>query len=139
MDARGGITLFEVLLALAIFLGALAAISQLVHTGTIAAAEGQLQSEAVVRCQAKMGEVVSGIEPLEPVQDETFEDGDGLWTWSLSIGDGPHVDLMQLSVTVRHTRENGSLDASFTVERLIRDPQLYIDAAAAASLETEGS
>ncbi len=134
---RRGMTLFEVLIALAVFLASLAAISQLIHVGTIAAAEGQLQTEAVLRCETKMAEVIAGIEPMDPVSDEIFaDDQEGRWAWSLVVGDGPHLDTLQLSVTVTHVRANGSMDASFNMDRLVRNPQIFIDAAE-ASLEAE--
>ncbi|MBX3438968.1 MAG: hypothetical protein KF861_15865 [Planctomycetaceae bacterium] len=128
---RQGITLFEVLVSLAIFMGALAAIAQIVDTGTTASATGQLQSEAVLRCETKLAEVVSGIQAMDAVQGETFPD-DASWSWSLAITDGPHPDLLQLTVEVSHVRANGTTDADFSLTRLIRDPQLFLDAAAAA-------
>lgn len=126
---RRGITLFEVLLALGIFLGAIAAIGQVINVGTIAAGEGQLNSEAVLRCETKLAEVIVGIEPMVAAEAQPFAD-DGRWLWSLTVTDGPHADLLQLDVTVTHNRLNGTQDATFTLTRLVRDPQLYIDAAA---------
>lgn len=131
LHSRAGITLFEVLVALAIFLGALAGIAQIVDTGSTAAVTGQLQSEAVLRCETTLAEIVSGVHPLESVQREIYPD-DSAWSWSLTVADGPHPDVIQLTVEVVHARTNGSTDATFTMTRLIRDPQLFLDAAAAA-------
>ncbi len=136
-QCRRGMTLFEVLIALAIFLAALAAISQLIHVGTIASADGQLQTEAILRGETKLAEIVAGVEPMDSVSQQMFADDESRrWSWSLSVLDGPHLDTLQLSVTVTHVRENGSMDASFTLDRLVRDPQIFADAAA-ASLEAE--
>lgn len=135
-DSRRGITLFEVLLALAVFLGAFAAVGQVIDTGSQASIEGQLESAAVLRAQTKLSEVVAGIEPMEGVQGQTFED-DPNWTWSLTVGDGPHVDLLLLTITIEHIRPNGTVDGSFLLNRLVRNPQLFIDAAEEAALAEE--
>ena len=134
IPVRRGITLFEVLLALGIFLGALAAIGQIVDVGTVASNKGRLQSEAVLSCETKLAEVISGIEPLAGVQGQSFAD-EADWTWSLTIADGPHPDLLHLSVEVSHARPNGTSNADFTLTRLVRDPQLFIDAAASQEVE----
>lgn len=134
---RRGITLFEVLLALAIFLGAFAAVGQIIDVGRQASVEGQLENDAVLRAQTKLAEVIAGIEPMAAVESQPFED-DPDWRWGLAINEGPHVDLLALSISVEHTRPNGSIDAAFVLNRFVRDPQLFIDAAASASLSEEG-
>jgi general secretion pathway protein I len=128
--------LFEVLLALAIFLGAFAAVAQVVDVGRQASVEGQLENDAVLRAQTKLSEVIAGIEPMSAVQGQPFDD-DPNWTWGLSISDGPHVDLLAVAITIEHVRPNGNIDAAFILNRLVRDPQLFIDAAAGASLSGE--
>lgn len=130
---RRGITLFEVVLALGIFLGAFAAIAQVIDLGRQASVTGQLQNEAVLRAQTKLAEVIAGVEPMSALQSQPFED-DPNWTWGLTMGDSPHADLLGLTITVEHMRANGSIDAAFVLTRFVRDPQLFIDAAANASL-----
>src|SRR5690606_31005323 len=119
--------------ALAVFLGAFAAIGQVIDLGRQASVEGQLENEAVLRAQTKLAEVIAGIEPMTALEGQAFED-DPNWTWGLTMGDGPHVDVLGLTITVEHTRANGSVDAAFVLTRFVRDPQLFIDAAANASL-----
>src|SRR2546425_7335081 len=46
-----GLTLLEVLLSLALFLGALAVISQLWYSGVRASVQSQLRTQAVLRCE----------------------------------------------------------------------------------------
>ncbi len=55
-----GLTLFEVVIAMAIFAGAITALSQALSTATRAALQARLQSQAVLLCQTKMAEVVGG-------------------------------------------------------------------------------
>lgn len=126
-----GFTLFEVLISLAIFLTALAALSQLVSTGVQASSRARLETQAILRCESKMAEVLAGVEPLETLAATPFED-DPSWTWSLEIGAGPHVDLLELNVTVSHTGVSDLATVSYSMSRYIRDPQLFIDAALAA-------
>ena len=133
---RHGITLFEVVLALAIFLLAFAAVGQIVQNGSRASVDGQLQNDAVLRAQSKLAEIIAGVEPMSAMQGQAFED-DADWTWSLTMGDGPHVDLVLLTVMVEHIGGNGETDASFSINRLVRDPQLFIDAAANAAMSAE--
>lgn len=133
---RRGITLFEVLLALAIFLGAFAAIAQIIDLGRQASVEGQLENDAVLRAQTKLAEVIAGIEPMSAVQGQPFDD-DPNWTWGLSISDGPHADLLAVAVSIEHVRSDGNLNSAFTLNRFVRDPQVFIDAAANASLSGE--
>ena len=123
-------------MALAVFLGAFTVIGQIISTGSRASVAGQLESEAVLRARTKLAEVVGGIEPVAGVQGESFED-DPSWTWSLTVSDGPHDDLLLLTITIEHLGSDGTPDATFLLNRIVRDPQLFIDAAAEAALAEE--
>ena len=127
-NSRRGLTLFEVVLSLAIFLGALTALSQLAHNGSRAAVQARFQSQAILRCESKLAEVTAGVVPLEAVEGASFEDDPEHWTWSLAVEQGPHDDLLALAVTVRYSGASLA-NVSQTLRRFVRDPQLYIDAA----------
>lgn len=133
VSRRSGITLLEVVIAVAIFLAAMTAITRLVTTGTRASVRGQLQTEAILRCESKLGEVIAGIEPLEPVDSQPMptDDGEG-WVWSMQViyGDDEYAPL-SLEIMVQHLMQDGSANAAFTIYRTIRDPQLFVDAALA--------
>jgi hypothetical protein len=133
---RHGLTIYEVFLALTLLLGALAVLSQHVAVGTRAAVRGQLQSRAALLCETKLSEVLAGIEPMSQTSEMSIEDAGAGWTWSLEVAAGPAEDLLNLAVTVAHANERGENDASFTVHRLARDPQVFTDAASAASSST---
>jgi type II secretory pathway pseudopilin PulG len=126
---RRGMSLLEVFVALAIFIAALAVISQIITTGTRASARAQFQSEATLRAESTMAEAVSGIIPLQ--NDKKAFDDDASWQWSLTVESGPHVDTLLLTVVADHTNENGRLNGSATLKRVIRDPQLFLNAASA--------
>ncbi len=137
-SARGrrGLTLLEVIIALGIFAGSMAALSQLITTGLQAAVRSRYQTQAIFRCQSKMAEVVAGYDPMDTVTDAPFED-DANWTWSLESQVGPHDALLELVVTVVHNDDTGFASASFRLSRYIRDPQIFLDAAAAEEASEE--
>jgi general secretion pathway protein I len=118
---RRGITLYEVVLALAIFSGAMAAISQVIATGARAALQARLQS--LLLCESKMGELIGGVIPAQPVSEASFTSDPSLdgWTWSLAINTGPRTGVSSVEVSVACRRAGSQVDASFTVARLVRD------------------
>lgn len=129
---RRGISLFEVVLALSIFIGALAAITQVLRTGSRASIRAQLQSEAVLLCERRMNEVIAGVQPLESVDHAPIDDRSD-WFWSLKIEDSGTVNLLRLEVAVEHAGKSANNTASYHLVRLLRDPQVYVDAANAAA------
>jgi general secretion pathway protein I len=124
---RRGITLYEVVIALVIFAGAMAAISEGVSTGVRAALQSRLQSQAILLCESKMGEVIAGVVPRSSVGESAFTEPqlEG-WTWGLSVKPGPHTGLMLVQVDVAYRLAGESVDASFSMERLVRDPSAFV-------------
>ena len=123
---RAGLTLFELLLALAIFLTALAALAQLLDSGARAAAQSQLQTEAIIRCESKLGELVSGITPIKPVSNQVFDD-DPNWSCRLTVADGAWPNLQLVEFRVSHAGQSSLGNTSYTLRRYVRDPRLFID------------
>lgn len=123
---RRGLTLFEVLLALVIFVGAFTAIGQLISSGVRGALRSRFQLQAAQLCQAKMGEVVCGALPLKTAQ-AVYTD-DPAWTWSLIVGPAPVQGLMTVEITVQRLSQNKTVATKFSMTRYVRDPQLYIAA-----------
>ncbi|MDA1052671.1 MAG: hypothetical protein O3C40_19620 [Planctomycetota bacterium] len=125
---RNGLTLFELLLALAIFLTSLAALAQLLASGARAAAQSQLQTEAILRCESKLGELVSGITPIKAVSNQAFDD-DSTWSWRVTVSDGPWPNLQLVELRVSHRGQSSLGDTSHTLRRYLRDPRLFVDEA----------
>ena len=136
---RAGITLLEVLVSVAIFLGALTTIMQLLSLGKRAEMMTRLQTEAVMRCEAKMAEVVSGAQELTSVDNEVFPDseGSGMWQWRLTSMNSSAGGLLQVTVRVRYVVGDDDEMTSFELNRFMRDPQLFIDAALSTSEVSE--
>ena len=120
-----GLTLFELLLALAIFLASLAALAQLLASGSRAAAQSKLQTEAILRCESKLGELVSGIEPIQSASKGSFDD-DSRWSWQVTAADGPWPNLQLIELQVFHTGQSSLSSTSYTLRRYVRDPQLFV-------------
>lgn len=125
--ASRGLTLFEVLLSLSIFMGAMVVLSQLWYGGVRASVQTQLRTQAILRCESKLNEVVAGILPLQSVGDTPFED-DSTWTWNLQVTPGPHADVWLVVVNVSHPGQGGLSSSGHQLTRLIRDPQVWTDA-----------
>lgn len=135
-STRNGLSLLEVLLSVAIFLGALTAIMQLLNNGQRAEVSARLKTEATLRADAKMAEIICGIEEAVSSDGNKFDDDEiGNWQWSVSVSSGISADLLLIDLTVEHIPEGDMPNAAFTLSRYMRDPQLFIDAALSESAE----
>jgi type II secretory pathway pseudopilin PulG len=135
VDSRRGLTLLEVLLSLGLFLGALAALSQLWYGGVRASVQARLATQAILRCESKLNEVVAGAVPLQTTNDTPFED-DASWTWSLQVEVGPHADTLLVTVRTSHPGQSGLSSSDHQLRRVIRDPQVWTAAQQATTEET---
>ena len=137
MTRRSGFTLLEVIVSLSIFVASFAALSQLFSLGARAAVDAALETQAAVRAEAKMAEVVAGIESFEAASETPFED-DPNWSWSLELNQTEqHVDVYEMTVTVVFQHGSDPPAMTFSLVRFRRDPQLILDEAAAAAEEDE--
>jgi hypothetical protein len=127
---RSGMTLIEVFVALSIFTAALAVITQIIHTGSLASVQALLVSDGVLRAESKLAEAASGAVSMQSTSG-TFED-DANWSWTLSVAAGPQTSTLLLTVDAAHSA-GGVVNAKVSLSRLIRDPQIYADAAGAAT------
>jgi hypothetical protein len=124
-------SLLEVFVALAIFIAALAVITQIISTGSRASLRAQFQSEATLRAESTMAEAIAGVIKMQ--NDRKAFDDDANWQWSLAVESGPHVDTLLLTVTTEHTTESGKVNGAATLKRIIRDPELFLNAGSAAT------
>ncbi|MFO1040137.1 MAG: hypothetical protein U0941_00040 [Planctomycetaceae bacterium] len=128
--ARRGLSLLEVLISVAIFLGALTVIMFALNTGQRSEIAARLQSEAVLRCEAVMGEIVSGVSEATSSDGNKFtDDEEGNWEWSAKVTDGGVTGLLQVTVVVEHKPNGDTPNAAFSLVRYMRDPQIFLDAA----------
>jgi general secretion pathway protein I len=136
--ARRGLTLLEIILALTIFFGAMAALSQLSWSGSRSAIQARLKTQAIIRCEAKLAEVLAGAESLQPKTNVAFPD-DPKWTYSVSIGESQFPDLLAVQVMVAHSGGSSLANVQFTLNRWMRDPSIFLDAAEKQQAEADAA
>lgn len=117
---RGGMSLLETILAIAILGGALATLGALIRVGARAAAEAQDLTVAQTLCETRVSEVAIGTLPLAPsglqMCPETPE-----WSFALQIAPLEQEGLFMVVCTVQ---KNGPSPkpTSFTLSRRVLDP-----------------
>ena len=115
---RPGLTLLEVVIALAIFLFSLVAIYQLVSIGTDRALDVQQQAQASMLCQSKMNEVLAG---AEASGSGTVEINKLVWNYTIESNPGEVEYLNNVKVTVRFDRPDGKVIEA-TLNQMVLDP-----------------
>jgi general secretion pathway protein I len=126
---RTGLTLLEVIISVAIFLGGLTAIMQALALGQRSELSARLQSAAVVRAEAVMAEMISGVAELATSAGNRFDDDEtGNWQWSAEVVDAGVTGLLQITVLIEHKPGGEEPNGAFSVMRYVRDPQLFLDA-----------
>ena len=120
---RAGLTLLEVLVALAIFLLALGGISHLLSFAGERALEVQTRNQAARLCQSKLAEVLSGVLPLSTQGDTPFEE-DPNYHWSLTAEQqGAIPNLWTITIKVTRDTSNGD-PLENTITQMILDPSV---------------
>lgn len=124
ISVRRGMTLLEVVIALAMFFAAMSAIGQILRMGSDSAVRAQIRAEGTQLGESKLNEVIAGVVPLQPASDQPFEEAPQ-WSWSLTVDDDTDVSIKRLLLTVTHLRSNGSVDHTIKFARMLRDPSIF--------------
>lgn len=138
VSERRGFSLLEMVLALAVFLGALAVLTQYVWSGSRASVQSQLLTQGLLRCESKLAAVVSGVEPMQPQSDTPFSDSER-WLWSLTVGPGTNDGLLDVRVSVRHNGNSAWSQVNVSLQQWVRDPQYLLDAQTSATAQSSSS
>jgi general secretion pathway protein I len=134
-----GFTLLEVMLALAILVGALAVLGEFGRMGMRSAKTSRDLSRAEMLCESIMSEIAVGILTPDPVQGAPVEDPvqgtpvsatqtDDVAPWIYSI-DSETIDqdgLLAVTVTVQQDLPSEQRPVSFTLVRWMPDPMLEL-------------
>src|SRR5205085_5503322 len=118
--SRRGLSLLEVLIALAIFLFSLVAVSQLIDVGTASARDVQWLGQASLIAQSRMAEALAGSIPLTSQSDATCDEDDN-WSWSMDAQPGAAPGLFQVKITVSRSRPDGSKFET-VLNQMVLDP-----------------
>jgi prepilin-type N-terminal cleavage/methylation domain-containing protein len=118
--ARRGLSLLEVVVALAIFLMSLTVLSQLVSFAGNRAQDVNDRSRAARLCQTKMAEVLAGAVPLSSQSDTPFDEAPE-FMWSMTADAGPVTNLYIVTVTVSKTLAEGYRNETSLIQ-MVLDP-----------------
>lgn len=111
--ARTGITLLEIVLALAIAAIAMTLLSQLVGIGNRSAAVARDSARAQMIAESLMAEVMAGI--AAPQSGQANYEQDPAWSYNLMVSPGPSANINVIQITVTQAAEEITNPISFTL------------------------
>jgi len=135
-ERRGmaGFSLLEVILALGLFAGALAALGELVRLGLRNAERARDTARAQLLCETKLAELCAGVIPAESVPrtqlDLAFEPGEPGWVYSVEVVPLDQEGLAAARVTVTKNLPENKRPVEVSLIRWIADPAYEQTAAA---------
>ncbi len=118
---RDGLTLMEVILALAIFGLAMVAIGQLLRIGVFSATRARDITTAQILAESKMNEIATGMLPASPASNVPFE-FEPEWQYSIEMQQGDLLGLLAVRVTVQRSVEFPDPASTYVLNRWIVDP-----------------
>jgi general secretion pathway protein I len=128
---RAGMSLIEVIVAMAVFLICLTGIGRLVDSGTERAMEARYQTIGTRLAQSKMAEVEAGVIPVSSGGSGDFvEDGDDPWQWTVESTETDAANAYDVVVTV--SRPFHGQTFSVKVAQIVFDPTAIGTATVAA-------
>ncbi|HEY4233534.1 MAG TPA: type II secretion system minor pseudopilin GspI [Lacipirellulaceae bacterium] len=99
--STAGFSLLEVLLALAILAGSIAALGEVMRLGDQNAALARDESQAEILANSLMSELLSGARQVQAVSSETFDmTADPPWTYSITVDSTDYNELVSVRVSV---------------------------------------
>jgi Tfp pilus assembly protein PilX len=117
---RRGLSIVEVLLALTIFIIALAALSQLTDLGTSRAADARAYTRGARLAQSKMAEVEAGVVGLDGEATGNFDGDDAGWEFTVTPEPTGPPNLYTVTVRAKYVRAGKPLEVVLT--QLVFDP-----------------
>jgi prepilin-type N-terminal cleavage/methylation domain-containing protein len=129
MTKNRGLSLLEVILAIAILGGALATIGELIRIGARNAAISRDLTTAQLYCESKMNEAASGVIDLENLETETLDEA-GEWMCVITTEALDQQQLIAVNVTVGQNPDEFARPVSFSMTRWIIDPAYVAECAA---------
>lgn len=118
---RRGLTLLEVVLAVAILGFSLAAISQLMWIGYRSATDARARTEMVLLCDTKMAEVAAGVLPLASVGGQPIPEATD-WLYFVDVQNSLQLGLLSVTVTIAQAPETSATPISMSIVRFMPDP-----------------
>lgn len=120
-SAHRGLSLLEVILAIAILGTAMAVIGQLMNLGYRSAVEARLRTDAGLLCDTKMAELVAGVLEVKSSSGQAIAEAPG-WVYSIDIQSGSQLGLLAATVTVSQDSNQSADPISMSIVRFLPDP-----------------
>ena len=118
---RRGLSLLEVVLAIAILGGSMVVLSQLINIGHDNAMDARDYSEAQILCDTKIAEVAAGAIASSSVSGADITEAPG-WQYTLAIDKASIEGLLVVDCTVSQDPSQFTVPISFRLVRWIPDP-----------------
>ncbi len=123
---RRAFSLLEIVLALAILAGAVAALSQLNRSGLDSAQLARDSTRAQLYCESKMAEIAAGLVPAESQSSAPLEDEDETtvpdWLCTVEVNPASQSGLIEVCITVSQDPNVFARPVDYTLTRWIVDP-----------------
>jgi Tfp pilus assembly protein PilV len=137
---RRGLSLLEVLIALAILILAVAALGRLVDIGSDRGYDARVYARGARLAQAKMAEVEAGVIPVSSETSGQFDGDDSVWSYTVTPAAAGPPNLY--TVTVNVSRDVNGHTVNVYLAQMIFDPTLMGSAAQSevpATTDTTGT
>jgi prepilin-type N-terminal cleavage/methylation domain-containing protein len=132
---RRGLSLLEVIIALAVLVLAIVAINRLVDIGTDRGNDARSYTRGTRLAQSKMAEVEAGLVSVSSETDGQFEGDDAAWAYKITPEPAGPPNLY--TVTVRVTRNVQGRPLEIVLTQMVFDPTMMGSAAQAERPATE--
>ncbi len=123
--SRRGLTLLEVVVAMAIFMISVLAIYQLTTFGRDRALDVRMQTRTSLRCQAKLAEVIVGAVPLQSTGGYSAfadaKDSDKDLQWTMTVEEMGFSGAYQVKVSVKSEMAGGRIFETH-LSQIVLDP-----------------
>lgn len=121
-NRRKGMSLLEVIIAMAVFLMSITGLVFLMGVASDSALEAQMRSQAMSICQSQLAKAASGSVPLSGQAMSPSEDDDA-YQMSMDVAPGSFDGLSNVTVTVTRKRGNGT-EMECSLSQMILDPKI---------------
>lgn len=123
---RAGLTLLEVILAIAILGGALVVIGELIRTGSRSAQNARELTIAQILAESTMNEVAAGLIPATSTSTQVLETNPD-WMYSLQVDPAPNQQgLLLVTVTMNQSDPVRGRELSYSLVRWMLDPSIEL-------------
>jgi type II secretion system protein I len=140
MNRRAGFTLLEIVLALAILAGSLAALGEVMRLADENAEKVQGETQAQVLAESLVAELLCGARPMSTINGAVFDpSADPRWEYWVALEPTERQELLAIRVTVSEQLPPELQPARFELVRWVLDPDYLPSETQDSSSSTSGS